>query len=179
MEPEEGEQQETWIQLPPPPPSLVRVKYTGTHDAQHFPCLIRVSEQESRRAGTEQGEPPGSHLLWGAPSVKSPAPPGAGKRQAPPKRHRPFPTLSGGQGKPKSGEPFKSHLWDNAIITLHLLRTVGCQGRQGNNLPNHTEVTEAGSKVRRLQRHPPWILLFVKKKVCGLKCEQKYLWQSK
>lgn len=179
MEPEEGEQQETWIQLPPPPTSLIKVKYPGTHDAQHFPRLVYISEQESWRARTQQGEPPGSHLLCGAPPMEPLAPPGAGNRQAPPEGQRPFPPLSGRQGKPSSGEPFKSHLWDNSIITLHLPRTVDCQGRQGSNLPNHTEVTEAGSKVHRLQRHPPWLLLFLKKKVCGLKCEEKYLWQSK
>lgn len=37
--------------------------------------------------------------------------------------------LPWGAGKPRLVKPFKPHLWDNAIMTLHLPRTVRCQGR--------------------------------------------------
>lgn len=89
--------------------------------------LNRKTEEPEQSKGSSS---PGSHLLCDAPPMEPPAPPGAGNRQAPPQGQHPFLPLSEGQGKPRSGEPFKPHLWDNTIITLRLPRTVDCQARQ-------------------------------------------------
>lgn len=88
-QPDEGEQQATWIELPPPPPpcSLVGVKYPQSMALSSFLC---TPEQDCWKAATQQEGPSQYHMLWGAPPKRSPTALGAGKKQAPHKEQHLF-----------------------------------------------------------------------------------------
>lgn len=158
-----GKATQIGIQLPPPPLSLVRVKYPDNHSTQHCPCLVCISEQESQGAGTEQGKPPGSHLLCSALPME--------------------PSTPLGGMEVKIGQTFQVSFvgqcnYDPLFAqNCQMPRKVVSPSNLTSQLKPHRNKhrQEKSKSVDCSNIHPAFFLLFFKKKVCGLKCKEKYL----